>query len=49
MEQDYQLSLKLYKIQYCDAMAHNPNMLDKRKKYLEETYSKIKQMKLKNS
>lgn len=49
IEQDYQLALKLYKIQYCDAMAHNPNMLDKRKKYLEETYSKIKQMKLKNS
>lgn len=49
MEQDYQLSLKLYKIQYCDAMAHNPNMLDKRKKYLEETYSKIKQMKSKDS
>lgn len=49
MEQDYQLSLKLYKIQYCDAMAHNPNMLDRRKKYLEETYSKIKQMKSKNS
>lgn len=49
IEQDYQLALKLYKIQYCDAMAHNPNMLNKRKKYLEETYSKIKQMKLKNS
>lgn len=49
MEQDYPLTLKLYKIQYCDAMAHNPNMLDKRKKYLEETYSKIKQMKSKNS
>ena len=41
IELDYELSLKLYKIQYCDAMAHNPDKLEKRKEYLEKTKSKI--------
>lgn len=28
---------KIYKIQYCDALAHHPDKLDKRKEYLEKT------------
>ena len=35
------LCLKLYEIQRCDALAHNPNKLEKRKKYLAETEKKL--------
>ena len=30
---DYDLVLKLYDVQYCDALAHHPDKLEKRKKY----------------
>lgn len=33
---DYDLSLKRYKIQECDALAHHPEKLEKRKKYLDK-------------
>ena len=35
---------KLYKIQYCDALAHNPDKLEKRKKYLEKTKKLLKKI-----
>ena len=38
---DYDLYLKLYKIQKCDALAHHPNKLEKRKKYIDETHKKL--------
>lgn len=31
---NYDYYLKLYEIQKCDALAHNPNVLDKRKEYI---------------
>ena len=34
---DYELSLKRFEVQRCDILAHNPNILDKRKKYFEDT------------
>ena len=34
---DYDLSYKKYTVQRCDALAHHPEKLEKRKKYLEET------------
>ena len=33
-EKDYELEYKRYEIQKCDALAHNPDKLDKRIKYL---------------
>ena len=38
---NYDRCLKLYEIQRCDALAHHPNQLKKRKKYLEETGKKL--------
>lgn len=38
---NYELSVKRYKIQECDALAHNPNKLEKRKKYLVKTREMI--------
>ena len=38
---NYDLVLKLYEIQRCDALAHNPNNLDKRKQYLDYIKRKI--------
>lgn len=38
---DYDLCLKLLKIQRCDALAHNLDKLEKRKKYIDETYKKL--------
>ena len=32
----YDLCLKLYEIQRCDALAHHPDRLEKRKEYLDE-------------
>ena len=40
IEKNYELTIKRYKIQYCDALAHHPDMLDKRKEYL----GKVKKM-----
>lgn len=34
---NYELSLKRYEVQRCDILAHNPNFLEKRIKYLDET------------
>lgn len=34
---EYGICETLYKIQCCDALAHHPNHLEKRKRYLEET------------
>lgn len=42
IENNYDLSLKRYKIQYCDSFAHNPNKLEKRKKYLDAIYLLLK-------
>ena len=38
---NYELCLKLYRIQICDALAHNPNRLEKRLNYLETTKIKL--------
>lgn len=35
------LAFKRYKIQYCDAFAHHPDKLEKRKQYLEKTLKKF--------
>ena len=45
IDENYELTLKLYKIQSCDALAHHPDMLDKRKKYLEKIKRKLKENK----
>ena len=44
IEEDMDLSLKLYEIQCCDGMAHNPDRLDVRIEYLDKTYEKIKSL-----
>ena len=41
IENNYDLCLKLLEIQRCDALAHNPNKLEKRKKYIKETHKKL--------
>ena len=41
INEDYELSLKLYKIQRCDALAHHPDKLDKRKDYLNQMGKKL--------
>ena len=38
---DYDLVLKLYDVQYCDALAHHPDKLEKRKKYLNDIKKKL--------
>ena len=42
---NFELSFKRYLIQYCDALAHNPEQLEKRKKYLKNTLEIIKEYK----
>lgn len=42
IEENYALAIKRYNIQKCDAMAHNPDKLDKRIEYLERVKIKIK-------
>lgn len=37
IENNYDLEYRRYKIQYCDALAHHPHKLEKRKEYLEKT------------
>jgi tRNA nucleotidyltransferase (CCA-adding enzyme) len=39
--ENHELSLKLYKIQRCDALAHHPETLENRKKYLNETKKRL--------
>ena len=41
IENNHKLCLKLYKIQKCDALAHHPDKLEKRKAYLDNTYKKL--------
>jgi len=40
--ENYELTYELYKIQYCDALAHNPTKLSKRKEYLNNTLKLLK-------
>ena len=42
---NFDLYLKIYLIQYCDALAHNPEKLEKRIKYLKNTLEKLKEAK----
>ena len=39
---DYDIAVKLYDVQYCDAFAHHPDKLEKRKIYLDSIKKKIK-------
>lgn len=41
IEKDYEACLTLYEIQRCDALAHNPDKLENRKKYLEDVQKKL--------
>ena len=41
IENNYERCLKLYEIQRCDALAHHPDKLEKRKLYLNEIGEKI--------
>ncbi|MBR2997609.1 MAG: HD domain-containing protein [Bacilli bacterium] len=41
IEKDYDLCLKWYEMQRCDALAHHPNSLENRKKYLNETKNRL--------
>ena len=41
IENNYELCLKLYEIQRCDALAHHPDKLEKRIKYLSKTKEKL--------
>ena len=42
IKNNYDICLKLYEIQRCDALAHHPDKLEKREKYINETYKKLK-------
>ena len=42
IKNNYDLCLKLFKIQRCDALAHHPDKLEKKEKYINETYKKLK-------
>ena len=41
IKNNYEVCLKLYKIQKCDALAHHPDKLEKRKQYLNEIENKM--------
>ena len=41
IEDNYEVSLKLYEMQRCDALAHHPDSLENRKKYLNETKKRL--------
>lgn len=41
IKNNFDLILKLYDVQYCDALAHHPDKLKKRKKYLENIHKKL--------
>ena len=41
IEDNYELCLTLYKIQRCDALAHHPDKLEKRKEYLNKIKEKL--------
>ena len=42
---NFDLTFKRYLIQYCDALSHNPEKLEKRIKYLKKTLKTIKEYK----
>lgn len=44
IKENYTLQEKRYEIQRCDALAHNPEMLEKRNKYLEKTKKLLQNM-----
>lgn len=46
---DYETALCLYKIQMADALAHNPDKLEKRKKYLKEIEEKLEKYSQRNN
>lgn len=39
---NYDLCTQLYNVQYCDALAHHPDKLEKRKKYLNDINKKMR-------
>lgn len=41
IEEDYDFCLTLFEIQRCDALAHSPKALEKRKEYLRDTKLKL--------
>lgn len=41
IKNNFDLTLKLYDVQYCDALAHHPDKLKKRKIYLENIHKKL--------
>ena len=41
IDKDYDLCLKLYEMQRCDALAHHPDSLESRKKYLSDTKKRL--------
>ena len=41
IKNNYEVCLKLYEIQKCDALAHHPDKLEKRKQYLNEIENKM--------
>lgn len=42
---DYDFNYTRFQVQQCDALAHNPNFLEKRKKYIYETQEKFNNIK----
>lgn len=44
IEKNYDISVKRFCIQYCDALAHHPDKLEKRIKYLKTVFEYIKQI-----
>ena len=41
IKEDYDICLRLFEIQRCDALAHHPDKLEKRKNYIDETHKKL--------
>lgn len=44
IENNYEINVKRFCIQYCDALAHHPDKLEKKIKYLKIVYEYIKQI-----
>jgi tRNA nucleotidyltransferase (CCA-adding enzyme) len=44
IENNYEISVKKFCIQYCDALAHHPDKLEKRIEYLKTVFEYIKQI-----
>lgn len=44
IKNNYEISVKRFCIQYCDALAHHPDRLEKRIKYLKTVFEYIKQI-----